>query len=410
MDALREVLRDLWAERRGLRAIVLVLALGTMGLTILLAFGEGTHVAMSRVLRNSSDEMLRYSPGTTSLPWRGLAAGRWIAPQWADARALRALPGARRVSVECRLGADLRAGDQLANTTLSGVESDYAAIRGMTVRPGGRFLSQTDLDERRRVVCLGEQLARELFGQLDPVGRALRIRGAPFQVVGVVAKRLMVMNYGGADERKAFVPATTAIAAFGTRFPEYVLVQLADPAQHRDVDRTVRALLSARLGFDPADTRALGLTDHVANANQIRSILLGTRVFLFVMGALGLLVAALGLGNAMFARIEDKRREIGLRRALGATRRSILGAQFLEVLCVVLIGGGVGFAVAAALLAGLGALPFDARARGYLGDPVPSLTTAASVVAMLGLCTLVAGMQPARNAASVPPVEALRHE
>jgi putative ABC transport system permease protein len=410
MDALRDVLRDLWSERRGLRAIVLVLALGTMGLTILLAFGEGSHVAMNGVLRNSSDRMLRYSAGTTSLPWRGLAAGRWIAPQWPDAQALRALPGARAVSTEYRVSADLRTEQRLVNAMLTGVEADYASIRGMNVRPGGRFLSQLDLDERRRVVCLGEQLARELFGATDPVGRTVRIRGLPFQVVGVVAERLMVMNYGGADERKPFVPATTAAATFGERFPSYVLVQVADADRHRDVDRAVRALLSARLGFDPADDRALRLADHIAISGRIRGILLGTRVFLFVMGALGLLVAALGVGNAMFARVEDKRREIGLRRALGATRRNILGAQILEALCVVGIGGGAGFALAAALLAGLAAAPFDARARGYLGDPVPSLATAAAVVAMLGLCALAAGLQPARAAASVPPVEALRHE
>ncbi len=408
-DELGEALAELWAERRQLRAVVAVLLLGTLGLVVLMGFGEGTHVAMDGALQRSSDRMLRYSAGSTTRPFRGLPAGRHLPLTYELVQELADVPGVRAVSVEFQFQRELR-GSAVANATVLGVQADYPAIRGMGVRPDGRFLSPIDLAERRRVVCLGELLARDLFGTDAVVGRQVHVAGMPFQVVGVVPERVMVMNYGGEDARKAYLPATTAMAAFGRRQPHYGLVQVQDPRAHAAVDGAVRARLGARLGFDPQDQPALRLTDHVRNAGQIRDLLTGTRAFLFVMGALGLLVAALGVGNAMFARVEAKRRELGLRRALGLTARGIVLRQLLETVLVVAAGGGAGFLLSVLLLAGLDALPFDARAKGYLGSPVPSAWTALQVIGLLALVTLVAGLQPARAAARVLPVEALRHD
>lgn len=409
-DELRELGPELWAERRGLYAVAAVLVLATLGLVILMGFGEGTHVAMRAALHRSSDEMLRYWAGSTSLPYQGLAAGRYLPLRREHAQMLRDLAGVRDVSTEFRASLHLQTEGRLVRAAVLGVEPGYADIRGMTVRAGGRFLSPTDVAERRRVVCLGERLARELYGAADPVGESTRIGGTPFLVIGVVPQRVMLMNYDGEDDAKAFVPATVAMAAFGLRQTNYLLLHIADPARHRQVDAAVRQRLGPVLGFDARDRAALRLVDHVANADQIRAILVGTRVFLALMGVLGLLVAALGVGNAMFARVEEKRREIGLRRALGATRRGILGRQLLETGCVVLGSGSAGLLLALLVLVGLDALPFDARAKAYLGSPVPSVETGLVVIVLLGAVAVLAGLQPARAAASVPPMEALRHE
>lgn len=410
MDTLREVLQDLWAERRSLRAIWLLLMAGTMALTMLMGFGEGMHLAMDQVFRQSSDRMLRYSSGATTRPHGGLAAGRIIRPRWQDAAAVRALPGVAAVSCEFQLGAPVQAGARRVNVNVLGVEPDYAAIRGMWPRPGGRFLSAADLDQRRRVLCLGASLAADLFGAADPIGATVRVRDVPFTVVGVIADRLMVMNYSGEDAWKVYLPATTAMATFGVVYPNYLLVCVADPDAHAVVDAAVRDLLAARHGFAADDQPALDLNNHIAIATMFRGILVGTRVFLFLMGTIGLLITALAVGNAMFARVEEKRRALGLRRALGATRRGILGQQFLEAATVTLIGGGLGMLLATLVLLGLDTLPLDAHAKGYLGNPAPSFGTALAVAGLLGVTALVAGLQPARAAAAVPPVEALRHE
>ncbi len=407
---LREVTAELWADRGELRAVFAVLLLATLGLVILMGFGEGMHVAMRAALSRSGAEMLRYSAGSTTVPWRGLAAGRTMPLAQVHADAMRALPGVRDVTAEFRTTLPLQVDGRATSAAVLGVEPGYPRIRGMTVREGGRFLSPQDLSERRRVACLGEDLAHDLFGAAEPIGASVRIGGTPFLVVGVVPRRLMLMQYGGDDATKAFVPATVATATFGLRQVHHVLVHPVDPAAHRAIDAAVRARLSPQLGFDPTDRGALRVVDHIANASEIGVILIGVRTFLALMGILGLLVAALGVGNAMFARVEAKRREIGLRRALGATRRVILLRHLLEGACVVGAGGAAGSVLAVALLAGLDAIPFDAMAKAYLGSPVPSAGTALVVGGLLGTVALLAGLQPARAAAGVPPVEALRHE
>ena len=414
MNELAELLRESWLARRRLLPVVLGLCFGTLGLSVLLAFGDGFDAAMRAALNRSGDSMLRWYAGSTSRPWLGLPAGRPMPLSIREAVLLRQAPGVVATSPEAQLDARLLAGSgdhqRSTNATLAAVGDEWLRVRGREIAPGGRFLSPRDTAERRAVVVLGEQLATTLFGRSDVVGQTVRIFEAPFQVVGILPQATMFMNYGGNDADKAIVPITTAQTMRGFRSVSYVLARIDDPDLGRQREREQRALLAGRLRFDPDDRAAARLANHAVTAGEIRAIVAGTRWFLFVVGALGLLVAAVGVANMMFVLVEERTTEIGLRMALGATPAQIRRRQLLETFVVVAIGGGLGLLLAAALLWAVDQLPLDPIAKGYLGSPQLDLRSGSTVAALLGLCAGVAGWHPAARAAAVQPMEALRHD
>lgn len=411
MSELGELLRELWAVRRRLAPVVLGLAFGTLGLSVLLAFGDGFDDAMRAALSRSGDAMLRFSGGGTSRPFDGQPAGRAVPLSAREADLLATAPGVVAVSPEVQFGGRVIGdGGRNTNATIVAVGDAWAFVRGRSVRADGRFLSPSDSAERRRVAVVGEKLARTLFGRDDVVGRGVRIFDAPFTVVGVLPTETQFMSYGGDDDLKVAVPFSTAQAMRGIRFVSYVLTRIDDPDLFLEREREQRALLAGRLRFDPADRAAVGLSNHAGQAGEIRAIIVGTRLFLAIIGALGLLVAAVGVANMTFVLVEERVREIGLRMALGASPRQIRRRQLLETACVVAIGGGGGLVLASLLLFAVNRLPLDAVAKSYLGEPLLSSATTLVIALLLGLSAGVAGWHPAARAAAVQPVEALRHD
>ena len=403
---------EAWAVRRRLLPVVLGICFGTLGLSVLLAFGDGFAAAMDQALRRAGDAMLRWSGGVTSRAHGGQPAGRALPLLPADLERLAAAPAVVAASPDAQMNGRVVADvdERSANALISAVGADWAFIRGVDLEPGSRFFSRTDDQERRRVAVIGATLARQLFGTADVVGRTLRVFDAPFTVVGVLAPRAQMMQYGGDDALKVLVPFPTAQAMRGLRTCGYVLTRLRDPANSGAAVTALRSVLAARNGFLPDDLAAVRVVDHAAQAGQIRDIVLGTRWFLAILGVLGLLVAALSVANMMFVLVEERVAEIGLRLALGATPTQIRRRQSLEAVAVVGVGGGIGLLLAALLLAVLNLAPLPADARIYLGTPALAPATAALIAVLLGLSAAIAGRQPAARAAAVMPVEALRHD
>lgn len=409
MRELRDMLADLWSDRHRLSLVVFALAWGTLGLTLLLGFASGFEDAMQAVLRRSGDRMLRLSAGSTTQPFEGLPAGRPVAVTQRDAAAVSAMQDVRRVSVEYSRRLPLRIGqEQARNVRVHGVDRGYTTIRGLTIQRGGRGLSPTDQTERRRTAVLGHRIARELFGRAEPVGRTCTIAGQRFVVVGVLARQIAIMSYDGQDDDKVFVPAQTLRTIVGLRDPSYLLVEARVPTESARLLTNVRRLLAARHGFHSSDEGAVEFRDHAAFTRQIGGLVAGIRIFLSIVGVLGLLVSAIGVANVMHALVEERIGEIGLRIALGARPGQIRRRQLLETATVVILGGGGGLLVATGLLHALDAIPLPAEVRAYLGSPTPSIAVASSVALLLAACALVAGWQPAHRAASIQPIEALR--
>jgi putative ABC transport system permease protein len=411
MRELAELWRELWVERRRLTLVVLGLVWGTLGLTVLLAFGDGFHAAMGRSLAASGDAMLRLWGGATTRAFGGLPPGRPIPLEPDDVARVAQVPGVQLVSAEFHQEARAVAGGRVQNARVLGVDPDYIAVRGIVLADGGRFLSAADCGERRRVAVLGDKLARDLFG--DPrkaLGGTLLLWDAPFTVVGLLAPRTTLMNYDGDDDWKAIVPAPTMRAMRGLRRVSYVLARCAEPGDSKAVLAAIRRRLAASHAYDPRDEDAVACQDHAAMAGQIRGIVVGTRVFLFIVGVLGLLVAAIGVANMMFVTVEERVHEIGLRLAVGASPAQVRARHLLESVCVVAAGGGLGLLASALLLFAVNSVPMPPEAKAYLGEPLLHAGTALGIAGMLGACAGIAGWHPAARAAAVQPVEALRDE
>lgn len=412
MTELGELLREAWHNRRRLLPVVLGLGCGMLSLVVLLAFGDGFSTAMHAALARSGDRLLRWYGGSTSRPYEGRPAGRPVPLTVAEHELLANAPGVLAASPEVQLRARLIAdeGGRPVNANTVAVGAQWAFARGRTVAPTGRFLSPIDEQERRRVIVLGGRLAVLLFGHADVIGRSVRLFDAPFLVVGVLPELATLMQYGGDDATKAIVPFTTVAAMRGLRRVDYVLTRIDPGSEPRQREREQRALLARRLGCDADDVAAVRCSNHAAQAGQIHVIVAATRGFLFVIGLLGLLVAAVAVANMTFALVEERRGEIGLRLAVGATPRQIWLRVLLETALVVTIGGLLGLLFGLLLLAGIGAIPLEEQVRGYLGEPTLSAASVLVVLAVLAACCGIAGHHPAARAAAIEPVEALRDE
>ena len=411
MGELRELWLELWSARRRLLPVVLGLCFGTLGLSVLLAFGDAFDVAMHSALARSGESMLRWMSGGTTRPFAGQPAGRRV---WMTPRALAALaaaPGVVATSLEAQRTLRIAGVDgHTANVTVCAVGPQWDEVRGRRVAAGGRFLSPVDEQQRRRVVVLGSTVAARLLPGRDPIGAEVRILDAPFTVVGVMPRESMLMNYGGDDDLKAWLPFATAKPLLGLRIVDYALARVADAGAPAAAEQVQRRALAGQYRFDAGDRDAVRVQNHAENAAIIRGIVVSTRVFLFVVGALSLLVAALGVANMMFVLVEERVPEIGLRMALGATPRQVRRRQLLETACVVAIGGGGGLLLASALLLVIDQLPMPPDAKAYLGHPLLSVATALLIAGILGVCASIAGWHPAARAASVQPIEVLRDE
>jgi putative ABC transport system permease protein len=397
------------------RAVLTVAAIawGSLSLVLLLAFGEGLKRQITLAKSGLGVNIAVLWPGETTKPWQGLAAGRPVRPRVEDVALVHdRVPYLYGVSGEMRKwSAAYTYGKKTVNGRLTGASLSYGDLRNQIARSGGRWLTPLDEQLRRRVIFVGSELAHDLFGDEDPIGRTLLVSNVPFTVVGVLAKKLQMGTYGGPDASQAVIPLATFQAQFGGDKLANLVVR-PDVAEHMPaVLRSVREVLGAKYAFDPSDERALGAWDTVKTSKVMENMLLGIQVFLGIIGALTLVVGGIGVANIMYAVVKERTREIGVKMALGARRSWITGPLVLEGLVYTLLGGMIGLVMATVIVALLGLIPTAGNeAIEMLGKPTISPVIALVNAAVLGLIGLAAGYFPARRAASVHPAETLRYE
>ncbi len=402
---LGHLFRDLAGQR--LRTVLTMagLAWGTLAITLLLAFGEGLQAQLLEQQAGLGTNIVIGWSGTTSKPYGGIGRGRRIRLLRDDTRLLaHRVPGLEAVSGEMRKGLLLRYGRRTRRVGVAGVEPVFGRLRNLHPRPGGRFLDGEDQRRRRRVAFLGFRLADQLFGPIDPVGKTIFLQGTPFLVVGVLREKTQTSAYSGRDADTVFVPLATLAVLTGERFLDDIVFRARDPSRTKEVTGQVRRALARRHRFAPDDEEAVSFWDTTEGVRFVRTFMIGFRAFLGILGALTLVAAGIGVSNIMSVVVEERTREIGIRMALGATPRRILGRFLAETLLLAVLGGGAGFAAAAGIVAAFPALGLAE----YVGDPVISPGVAGTTVAVLGLIALVAGWFPAREAALLDPVRAIR--
>src|SRR5215472_17768524 len=392
---------------------ILSIAWGTVTILLLLAFGEGLKRQFTKSGQAMGENLAIHWPGETSKIWKGLPIGRPIRPSIDD------IPLFRERVPECdAIWGEMRNsrtaftyGRKTVNASITGTSAVYGERRKHYARPGSRFLDDRDEEEKRRVIFLGNQLAENIFGKEDPVGKTLLVNNSPFTVIGVMQKKTQTSSYGNPDKNHAVIPITTFKALFG-RDKLYVLVlHTARPEQMEAALTRANDVMAARYVYDPSDTHVWGIWNTVKGQANSRKIFLGMEIFFGIVGALTLVIGAVGVANIMYAVVKERTREIGVKMALGARREWITGPFILEGMTYTLLGGLAGAAVAIAIVTLLGLIPPDkAKVIEFMGKPTLSWPIGAATVAILGTAGLLAGYFPARRAASIDPAETLRYE
>ena len=428
-EAVVQSLQNLRANK--LRSVLTMFGIlwGMISVVVLSATGEGFRRGNDKVLLELGKNIAIVWGGRTSLQAGGERAGRQIILTLDDARILAAESSMIAVvSPELERGAvRVKSSYNAATARVSGIEPQYQAIRTIELESGRNF-TWTDEERVARVAIVGFDMAEQLFGQRPILDETLTLNGTPYTVVGKIRKKKQDSNYSGPDNNKIFVPfaammrdlpridaAPGALSDIIVAPNDSVVDALPAALDDRtgrieDIDwplqRNIRTLLARRHGFDPGDTQALAVWDTSLQTLMFGRMIGHMKQFFSIVGIVTLALGGIGVMNIMLIAVKDRTREIGLRKALGATTAIIQRQFFLEGFFLTIASGVGGLLVALGLCELVNLAPMPERFSGMV------LSWQGAVLALVALVTVgvVTATYPARRAAQLPPVDALRFD
>ena len=379
-----------------------------------MAFGRGMTTQFQVAFSGLGDTLIMVYGGQTSLAFDGLPKGRPISLYPEDVDYLKErIPEIMRVAPESYTSLQVSANGKEINRTIHGTTAEFAVMRTQVPQMGGRFLDADDVSQGRKVAFIGWKIATDLFGADDVVGKQIVINRIPFTVIGVLMKKIQDSMYNGPDADQIYLPFNAYQQIDNRRRINQIHIQPYDASQSKLIEARIRTLLGRKYRFDPDDRYATSFWNTIENNKDGAAVFKGMEMFLGIIGALTLLIGAVGVTNLMYAVAKERTKEIGIKLAIGARRRVIVQQFFLETLFVFAKGTFWGCITAFNIVNLIRLAPINYDSFGieaYLLRPVFSLQIFVAYMVILSILVFLSGIFPALRASRSNPIESLRYE
>ncbi len=395
-------LTSLMANKMRTLLTMLGIIIGVGAVIAMVSIGMGVRSNVTSSIASLGSNMLIVSPGSSNRGGVRGAAGSMQTLKYDDAKAIESkVKNIDYVSPAVSTSSQLVNGSNNWNSSVQGVTPEFLAIRSLEIDYGS-FITKNDLDKRQRVCVIGTTVASNLFENENPVGKTIRIKNQPFKVVGLLKSKGQ-SSMGQDQDDMVYIPLTTAQErVMGITYVQSINVQVSDPDKMDQVQEQIEQLLRSRHHItngkdDDFHVRNLtSLMETVSQSTAMLTLLLGS------IAGISLLVGGIGIMNIMMVSVTERTREIGIRKALGATFMNIMTQFLIESMVIGIIGGLIGI--------GLGCVASQLIAKfGNFTTVITPLPIIVSFVFSVGI-GLFFGIYPARKAAKLDPIEALRYE
>jgi len=395
------------------------IAWGIFMLMVLLGAGNGLSNGVGSNFEGNAQNAMWIWSRETSKPFAGLQSGRRIRFNTKDYQEIKDMKVVDKISARYWIGTRVYAyGSEYGNYNTQSCHPDYEYIEKFKITHG-RFINEIDLQYNRKVMVIGEDIRDALFKNVDPIGEIIRVGDMPFKVIGVYDEK-----DPREGTRQGLIPIATAQKLYnaGDRIHSIALTTFdMSKSKSEKVENDIKKLLAKNHKFDPKDPRAVGIYNSLKDYIQTMNIFKAIKMFVWLIGIGTLIAGIVGVSNIMLIVVKERTKEIGIRKALGATPGSIIGLVLLESILITAVAGYIGMFLGISLMEGINFM-MEQQASAQVGaggdrgefkmfmNPTVDLRIAISAMILLVTAGALAGYFPSKRAASVKPIEALHDE
>ncbi len=418
-DHFQEIIDTLKKNRMRTALTGLSVSWGIFILIVLLGAGNGLKNGVMQNFSSRAVNRINLWPGTTSIPYQGLKTERNLSFTESEVDLIRReVEESRTITARINSTQTISFGKEYGSYSVRGVMPGYFEIEKLIISSGqGRFINQLDMQQQNKVIVLDKKIADLLFKDESPLGKQVKVGRLMFKVVGVNSKK---EQWGGSN---AYIPFTTAQTIFNPNRKFYQITftveGLQTEVENDRFNESIRELMGRQLDFDPKDDQALWVNNAQKEYVETMKIFGGITLFVGIIGILTLIAGIVGVSNIMLVSVKERTREIGIRKAIGATPMAILKTIILESIFITTLFGYIG------LMLGIGltelinfvmtqsanaAVASNEPQMSVFSNPTVDIGYALFATVVLIIAGVIAGYLPARKAVRVQPIEAMRQE